>query len=141
MQKDIMNDGTKNGMAGWDRKFVVIIIVAVVLVLALEWRAVKPYGEFNATYYDELADAFLAGQTSFLRLPPPAMMALPDPYSAKDNESFRLPPEIPRERFTGVHDLALYRGLLYPQWGPVPALMLIPLRALVGHDLPLAYGI
>jgi hypothetical protein len=59
---------------------------------------VKPYGEFNVTYYDELADAFLAGQTSFQRLPPAALMALPDPYSAKDNESFRVRPAIPGER-------------------------------------------
>jgi hypothetical protein len=135
-----MNDGTKNGMAGRDRKFIVTIVAAIVVVLALQWRAVKPCGEFNATYYDELADAFLAGQTSFLRLPPAAMMALPDPYYPKDNESFRLRREIPGERFTGVHDLALYKGLLYAQWGPVPALMLIPLRALAGHDLPLGYG-
>jgi hypothetical protein len=68
------------------------------------------------------------------------MMALPDPYSPKDNESFRIRREIPDERFIGVHDLALYKGLLYAQWGPVPALMLIPLRALAGHDLPLAMG-
>jgi hypothetical protein len=140
-QKDIMNDGTENGMAGPDRESfaIAIIVAAIVLVLALQWSVVKPYGQFNATYYDELADAFLAAQTSFLRLPPPAMMALPDPYYPKDNESFRLRPEIPGERFTGVHDLALYNGLLYAQWGPVPALMLIPLRALAGHDLPLGY--
>jgi hypothetical protein len=136
-----MNDGAENGMAGRDREFfaIAIIVAAIVLVLALQWSVVKPYGQFNVTYYDELADAFLAGQTSFLRLPAPAMMALPDPYYPKDNESFRLHPEIPRERFTGVHDLALYNGLLYAQWGPVPALMLIPLRALAGHDLPLGY--
>jgi hypothetical protein len=136
-----MNDGTENGMAGRDRKFfaITIIAAAIVLVLTLEWSVVKPYGVFNATYYDELADAFLAGQTSFLRLPPPAIMALPDPYYPKDNESFRLRPKIPGERFTGVHDLALYNGLLYSQWGPVPALMLIPLRALAGHDLPLGH--
>jgi hypothetical protein len=132
----------KNGMAGWRVEFLTIaaVVAAIVLALGFEWSAVKPYGEFNATYYDELADAFLAAQTSFLRLPSPALLALPDPYSAEDNESFRLRPEIPGERFSGVQDLALYNGRLYAQWGPVPALMLIPLRALAGHDLPLGYG-
>jgi hypothetical protein len=140
----------KNGMAGRRGEFLTIatVVAAIALVLGLEWSVVKPYGEFNATYYDELADAFLAGQTSLLRLPSPALLALPDPYSTEDNESFRLRPEIrpplapliPGERFSGVHDLALYNGRLYAQWGPVPALMLIPLRALAGHDLPLGYG-
>src|SRR6516162_4538474 len=139
-QKDIMSRGTK-GDTGRNHEFIAVIIVAIVLVFILERSVVKRYGEFNATYYDELADAFLVGQTSFLRLPPAAMLALPDPYNPQDNESFRIHPEIPGERFTGVHDLALYNGLLYAQWGPVPALILIPLRALAGHDLPLGYGI
>jgi len=140
-QKDIMSNGTKRGTAGRDHGYIAIIITVIVLVLTLEWSVVKRYGEFNATYYDELADAFLVGQTSFLRPPPAAMMVLPDPYNPQDNESFRIRPAIPGERFTGVHDLALYNGLLYAQWGPVPALILIPLRALAGHDLPLGDGI
>jgi hypothetical protein len=69
------------------------------------------------------------------------MMALPDPHNPKQNESFRTRPEVPGERYTGVHDLVLYNGRFYMDWGPVPALVLIPLRALAGHDLPLGYGI
>jgi hypothetical protein len=140
MHEDIrMKYGNRHGR--WHYEFSAIVVAVLGLVLALEWSEVKPYGEFNASYYDELADAFLAGQTYFLRLPPSAMMALPDPYDPNDNESFRIHPEIPGERYTGVHDLSLYNGRLYLLYGPVPALMLIPLRAMVGHDPPLGYGI
>lgn len=99
----------------------------------------KPYGNFNVTFYDELADAFMAGQMHLLRDPPPEMMALPEPRDATANRQFRLAPEVPGRRFAGLHDLSLYDGKLYLEWGPLPALLLIPSRWIVGHDLPMGY--
>jgi hypothetical protein len=37
-------------------------------------------GAGNVTFYDELADAFAAGQTNLLRDPPTDLLALPDPW-------------------------------------------------------------
>jgi hypothetical protein len=107
------------------------------LVILLLWSAVRPYGDLNVTYYDELADAFLHGQLSLLRPPPPDMLALPDPYDPVANERYRMVPTNPGRRFQGVHDLTLYDGKFYVQWGPLPALVLIPLRWIAGHDLPM----
>lgn len=110
----------------------------VFLVFMFKLSVTNDYGIFNITYYDELADAFLAGQTYLLREPPPEMLALPDPWDPASNESFRkVEVVLHGERFDGFHDLSLYHGKLYLQWGPVPALVIIPFRWLAGHDLPL----
>jgi hypothetical protein len=114
-----------------------LLAALVLLVTVVEFSLVHPNGDYNVTYFDELADAFLAGQTYLLRSPPPDMMALPDPWDPAANARFREPPSIPGQRFTGVHDLSLYQGRLYLQWGPVPAIILIPLRWVAGGDLPM----
>ena len=111
----------------------------VLLIAVVEFSLVHPYGDLNVTYFDELADAFLAGQSYLLRSPPPDMMALPDPWDPAANARFREPAHIPGQRFTGVHDLSLYQGKLYLQWGPVPAIILIPLHWVVGGDLPMGH--
>ncbi len=73
---------------------------------------------WNSSYYDQLADAFAHCQTSLLTKPDPRLLALPDPYDFRANEPFRL------------HDALLYQGRYYLYWGPVPALLLAPLKAL-----------
>jgi hypothetical protein len=109
------------------------------LILVFAWTVVRPYGDFNVTYYDELADAFLAGQLHLLRPPPQELLALPDPWDPNANRSLRMMPYTPGERFPGVHDLTLYNGKLYVQWGPLPALVLVPLHWIAHHDLPMGH--
>lgn len=108
------------------------VVALILLFLTMEWLVVPPYGRFNVSYYEEQADAFLAGQTYLLRAPPPAMLALPDPWDPAANARFREPPDFDALPFPGVMDLSLYQGRLYLQWGPVPSLVLIPLRWFTG---------
>lgn len=108
------------------------------LIFLLKFDVISHYGAFNITYYDELADAFLAGQTYLLRDPPAELLALPDPWDPNTNGLYRgIPLQRKGDRFTGLHDLSLYHGKLYLQWGPLPALAIIPFRWLIGHDLPM----
>jgi len=111
----------------------------ILLFLAFEWLAVEPYGRYNVTYYEEQANAFLAGQTYLLRAPPPALMALPDPWDADTNALFREPPDWDGPMFAGVVDLSLYHGKLYLEWGPVPSLLLIPIRWFTGPGVPMGH--
>lgn len=119
------------------RRFRLGLLVPLVAVFLVDWSLVAPYGGFNVTYYDELADAFLAGHLDLLRPPPPALLALPDPWDPVANQALRLGKEVAGQRFDGVHDLALYQDRFYIQWGPFPALVLIPLRWIAGGDVPM----
>jgi hypothetical protein len=117
----------------------VYLLVPLLAILLFEWANVAPYGEFNATFYDEQADALLAGQLSLLRTPSPWLEALPDPWDPVDNVLVRTAKSVPGERFKGPHDLALVHGKFYFQWGLAPAVFLIPLRWIAGHDLPMGH--
>ncbi|TLN26515.1 hypothetical protein FDZ74_01900 [bacterium] len=55
-----------------------------------------------APYYNYLADAFLHGQLNFRLIPP------------------------------SIHDLVQYKGALYPYWGPLPAVLMMPLVLIGG---------
>ena len=70
----------------------------------------------TTSYYDMLADAFLHGQTDLLVKPDPHLLTLPNPYDPVANMRYRL------------HDASLYRGKYYLYWGPVPGLLLTPVK-------------
>jgi hypothetical protein len=81
------------------------------------WTTGGPEG-----FYNELADAFLAGRTSLLRSPDPRMAALADPYDPAQNAPFR------------VNDLSYFEGRYYLYMGPAPALtVFIPAKLLTGR--------
>lgn len=81
------------------------------------WTTSRPEG-----FYNELADAFLAGQASLRRAPDPRMAALADPYDPAQNAPFR------------VNDLSYFHGRYYLYMGPAPALsVFIPARLLTGR--------
>ncbi|HEV3255774.1 MAG TPA: hypothetical protein VG013_02725, partial [Gemmataceae bacterium] len=69
-------------------------------------------------YYDLLADAFLHGRTALPLRPDPKLLSLPDPYDPEQNREYRL------------HDALLYQGRYYLYWGPAPALIVAPIKAL-----------
>jgi hypothetical protein len=66
----------------------------------------------SSNYYDQLADGFLAGQTSLLEKPPQALTGLADPYDWRS-----------REGIDYLWDATLYQGSYYLYWGAVPALV------------------
>ena len=75
--------------------------------------------------YNDLAAAFNAGQLALLIEPDPALAALENPYDAKQRAN------VPFE-----WDLSYYQERYYLYWGPVPALVLAPLKALFQDALP-----
>jgi hypothetical protein len=67
----------------------------------------------STTYFDRLANAFLAGKLSLLEKPPAALATLENPYQYKN-----------REGIGGtLWDSSYYKGNYYLYWGPVPGLM------------------
>jgi len=83
------------------------------------WTSARAEG-----FYNELADAFLAGQASLLRQPDPRMSALKDPYDPAQNAAFR------------VNDLSYFKGRYFLYMGPAPAVtVFMPFRLLAGRYL------
>jgi hypothetical protein len=72
----------------------------------------------TSAYQDMQAEAFLHGQTHLLLEPPPGLLALKDPYD----------PEM-RAGLPYLWDASLYQDRYYLYWGPVPALLLVPVKA------------
>ena len=67
----------------------------------------------STTYFDKLADGFLAGKLSLLETPPAALVELTDPYSYQNRRGIG----------DYIWDASLYQGKYYYYWGPVPALL------------------
>src|SRR3984893_16414151 len=90
-----------------------IILIYIWVVTA---GTITSWPVYTTNYYDMLADAFLHGQTHLLVEPDPRLLELPDPYDPIANMRYRL------------HDLSLYQGKYYLYWGPVPGLLLAPVK-------------
>ena len=89
-----------------------VLVVYVVLISGgqlTDWQT-KTYG------FSMLADAFMTGQTSLLIKPSPELLQLADPYDPIQNIHVRL------------GDASLYKEKYYWYLGPIPALMLIPVK-------------
>jgi hypothetical protein len=68
--------------------------------------------------YALLATGFLHGKLSLPVPPPPALLALADPY----DRAARRAPAV-HDYPVSIHDLVLYKRRFYLAWGPVPALI------------------
>jgi hypothetical protein len=77
----------------------------------------KPY----SNYFNRLSDAFMAGKLYLLDPPPTQLLALQNPYDWHN-----------RQGMGYLWDASLYQGKYYFYWGPVPALLLIPVKAILG---------
>lgn len=86
----------------------VAVAVVQVFIVSAGFKCWPTYGDD----YSQLAQAFLHGQTSLLLQPPPALLALPDPYDPVAN------------RYVRKHDAILFNGKYYLYWGPAPALLI-----------------
>lgn len=82
------------------------------------WRA-------STRYYTLLADAFNKGQLHVDVEPGAALLAADDPYSSEGRPGFD----------DAVWDLSLYKEKLYLYWGPVPALVLMPVQRLLQQPI------
>jgi hypothetical protein len=111
------------------------VLLCVMVVLTFYARSAWSYGKSldpaptRATFQNDIADAFLAGQLNLTIPTPKGLLQLRDPYDPVANQQYRA---------QGLHDLSLYKGKLYAYFGPAPAILLyIPYRALhVGQLSP-----
>lgn len=77
----------------------------------------------SSQFYSLLADGFRAGHLHLVEPPNPLLLQQPNPYD-------------PSLRHLWHWDTTLHEGQLYLYWGPVPALLLAPFRALFGMQQP-----
>lgn len=84
-------------------------LVAALIIVAIGTRGFTALPPATA-YFDELATAFFAGQTSLLVQPAPQLLASPDPFAAANAAWWR-------------YDISLYQGKFYLYWSPLPALI------------------
>src|SRR5262245_19110728 len=107
----------------------VLAAVAMLVDAYYLWQARVSNGPFEwghdlGEYYTLLGQGFARGHTYLPVDPSPALLALPDPYDPKANESVR------------NQDMVLYHGRYYLYFGAAPALLLFaPWRLLTGHDM------
>jgi len=78
----------------------------------------------TTTYYNQLADAFLHGQTHLLIEPAPELLALDDPYNYENRKNIAQP-----------WDTVFYDGKFYLYWGPAPALILALVKAIYPAEI------
>ena len=103
---------------------------AGVLVLALAfymWTASSSipftFPSVDQDPYNSLTTGFLHGNTYLPTTPPPGLLHLANPYNPAQNAPYQ----------AAYHDLALYHGRFYSQWGPTPVLTLFaPFRIITG---------
>jgi hypothetical protein len=97
----------------------IIIIVSSGWYITLYLNNATARDGIHTGYYEELAQAFQKGQTSLLVDPPTALLKLSDPYDYQQ-----------RQNIGGViWDATLYHGKYYLYWGPVPALLVVAVKA------------
>ncbi|MCC7118901.1 MAG: hypothetical protein IT310_10290 [Anaerolineales bacterium] len=103
----------------WKFNLSALLVGAFVIVFYLGcvtlglWKDFPPFSH----YYDLQASAFRQGQLALEVQPDPALLALPNPYEPAS-----------REGLTVLWDATLYQGKYYLYWGPVPALLIAPLK-------------
>ena len=107
-----------------DRLTLALALVFVIGGAFYLWTAASSYplslAGSQTDYYNELAKAFLNLHLS-VGWAPPGLVHLPNPYSPSQNLGYQ----------TSYHDLSLYDGRFYLDWGPTPVVvLLVPLHLL-----------
>ncbi len=92
-----------------------VIIFIYLFYVSVGWWTHWPK---TTTYYDQLAEAFLHGQTSLLVQPKADLLSLADPYDFKNREHISSYP----------WDAVLFKGKFYIYWGPAPAVFLAGIK-------------
>lgn len=97
-------------------------LVVVLILTMYVWQV--SFGRWTdwpktSNYFDRLATAFQHGQVAILTKPDPNLLALKDPYDLELRTKAGVP---------FLWDLSLYKGNYYLYWGPVPALLMEPIK-------------
>lgn len=79
----------------------------------------------TSQYYQRLADAFAKRQLYVDVNPGKALLDAADPYDPERRETFQ----------DEIWDMSYYKGKLYYYWGPIPALMILPLKLFLNHKI------
>jgi hypothetical protein len=114
-----------------------ILVFALYRVTAIPWVVQNfdfPYSVPGQDYYNRQARALLAGKTSLLERPHPALLALDDPYDPAQNHLWD-----GDGNALCLHDVSLYNGKYYLYYGVTPAVTLfVPALLLSGQYLSAA---
>lgn len=105
-------------------EFVYVAIGVVLCLMDAVWfhTAGKLYvWPTSTTYFDQLADAFLAGQVSLLEQPSTDLLAMQNPYDWKAREAARV---------SILWDASLFEGKYFLYWGPVPGVIAAGIKLL-----------
>jgi hypothetical protein len=78
----------------------------------------------TTTYYSQLADAFLQGQTNLLVKPDPALFEIVDPYDFNN-----------RQKFSTPWDVSYFNGRFFLYWGAAPAVLLVALHPFFHQEI------
>ena len=111
-----------------DRKAAsVTVLIGTLVFLLYVWFVSVGYWTLwpkTTSYYQQLSDAFRAGQVSLLIEPDPALSTLADPYTMANREGISYP-----------WDVVFFQGKFYLYWGPAPALTVTLMRILVSEEI------
>lgn len=99
---------------------VLVLIVYVWLISVGTWT----HWPTRWNSYDSLATSFRHGRLDLEMVPDTALLALPDPYDPAARTAIPAP-----------QDVSLYKGRFYLYFGPVPALILLVVKAVIGGTI------
>ena len=103
----------------------ILVALPVLLVLTVIYAFMASSGTFKdlgqAHRYADMATGFERGHLYISTRPSPALLAQEDPLH-------------PANKDLWIWDATLYKGRYYFYWGPVPALLLMALKALIGVE-------
>jgi hypothetical protein len=112
--------------------------LAAVLGLALAfymWTAASTFPFSFPTsspdFYNQLTTAFLHGHTYLPLTPPAGLLRLANPYDPALNAPYAAP----------YHDLVLYHGRFYSQWGPTPVVTLFAPFRITGRVMSESFAV
>jgi hypothetical protein len=97
-----------------------VLLVALMLLAGgfYMWTAATSipfsFSPSNEDVYNQMTTAFLHGHTYLPITPPAGLLRLRDPYNPVENGPWNIT----------FHDLSLYHGRFYSDWGPTPVLTL-----------------
>lgn len=108
-----------------DTAKILISVGHVWLVVFLLYVWFITYGNWTTwnhttNYYEPQAEAFIHGKLNVDLDPGAALLASPDPYNPDTRPQFN----------SDIWDMSLYKGKAYLYWGPVPALLIVPIELL-----------
>jgi len=99
------------------------ILVLLISIVAFYWGFAAVGGDYKASHaYQLLGEGFLSGHTYLSEKPHPNLATLRNPYDPHANMPYR------------VQDFSYYKGKYYLYFGPVPALVWIPIKLVTGVD-------